>query len=108
LLAGIVSSIGMWVWVKLNPAALAYVALSSHAKDMAENMYRALWSWIVCVLVTVVVSLLTTPKPEAELRGLVYGATDIPSEQGVALYRRPIFWAGVVATGFVVVNLLFW
>ena len=47
LLAGIVSSIGMWVWVKLNPAALAYVALSSHAKDMAENMYRALWSWIV-------------------------------------------------------------
>jgi solute:Na+ symporter, SSS family len=108
LSAGIVSSIGMWVWVKLNPAALAYVALSSHAKDMAENMYRALWSWIVCVLVTVVVSLLTIPKPEAELAGLVYGATDIPSEQDVSLYQRPIFWAGVVATGFVIVNLLFW
>jgi SSS family solute:Na+ symporter len=108
LLAGIVSSIAMWVWVKLNPAALAYVALSSHAKDMAENMYRALWSWIVCVLVTVVVSLLTTPKPEAELAGLVYGATDIPSEHGVSLYQRPIFWAGVVATGFVIANILFW
>jgi hypothetical protein len=25
----------------------------------AENMYRPLWSWIVCVVVTVVVSLLT-------------------------------------------------
>ena len=25
-----------------------------NAKDMAENMYRALWSWIVCVVVTVV------------------------------------------------------
>jgi len=108
LLTGIGSSIGMWAWVKLNPAALAYVALSSHAKDMAENMYRALWSWVACVVVTVVVSLFTTPKPEAELKGLVYGATTIPSEQGVSLYRRPIFWAGVVATGFVVVNLLFW
>jgi SSS family solute:Na+ symporter len=108
LLTGIGSSIGMWAWVKLNPAALAYVALSSHAKDMAENMYRALWSWIVCVVVTVIVSLLTTPKPEAELEGLVYGATTIPSEQGISLYRRPIFWAGIVATGFVVVNLLFW
>jgi SSS family solute:Na+ symporter len=108
LLAGIGSSIGMWAWVKLNPAALAYVALSSHAKDMAENMYRALWSWIVCVVVTVAVSLLTSPKPEADLEGLVYGVTSIPSEQGVSLYRRPIFWAGVVATGFVVVNLIFW
>jgi SSS family solute:Na+ symporter len=108
LLAGIASSIGMWAWVKLNPAALAYVALSSHAKDMAENMYRALWSWLLCVLVTVVVSLLTKPKLEAELKGLVYGATEIPSDSGVSLYRRPIFWAGVVAAGFVIVNLLFW
>ena len=108
LLAGTASSIGMWAWVKLNPAALAYVALSSHAKDMAENMYRALWSWIVCVLVTVVISLLTKPKPETELRGLVYGATDIPSEKNVVYYRRPIFWAGVVAVGFLIVNILFW
>jgi SSS family solute:Na+ symporter len=108
LLAGIGSSIGMWAWVKVNPAALAYVALSSHAKDMAENMYRALWSWMLCLVITVVVSLLTKPKPEAELQGLVYGATEIPSEQGVSLIRRPIFWAGVVAAGFVVINVLFW
>ena len=53
----------MWAWVKLDPAALRYIALSPNAKDMAENMYRALWSWIICVVVTVVVSLLT--KPEA-------------------------------------------
>src|ERR1700704_5500234 len=53
LLAGTMSSVGMWAWVKIDPAALSYVALSSHARDMAENMYRALWSWIICVLVTV-------------------------------------------------------
>ena len=40
LLAGTVSSIGMWAWVKVDPSALRYVALSPHAKDMAENMYR--------------------------------------------------------------------
>src|SRR6202789_1943424 len=80
LLAGPVSSIGMWAWVKADPSALSIVALSSHAKDMAENMYRALWSWIVCVLVTVVVSYMTKPKPVSELTGLVYGATEIPGE----------------------------
>jgi SSS family solute:Na+ symporter len=108
LLAGTLSSIGMWAWVKVNPAALAYVALSSNAKDMAENMYRALWSWIVCVVVTVLVSLATRPKPDAELTGLVYGATDIPSEGQVAVYQRPLFWAGVVAAVFVILNVVFW
>jgi solute:Na+ symporter, SSS family len=108
LLAGTASSIGMWAWVKMDPSALYYVALSSHARDMAENMYRALWSWIVCVVVTVAVSLITRPKAEAELVGLVYGATEIPSERNVTLYRRPIFWAAVVAVMFVAVNFLFW
>ncbi|MGB8589743.1 MAG: sodium:solute symporter family protein [Candidatus Acidiferrales bacterium] len=108
LLAGTLSSVGMWAWVRLDPAALAFVALSSHARDMAENMYRALWSWIVCVLVTVIVSLLTRPKPVSELQGLVYGVTDIPSEAEVPMYRRPAFWAVVVGIVFVVLNILFW
>jgi solute:Na+ symporter, SSS family len=108
LLAGTLSSIGMWAWVKLDPSALRYVALSPRARDMAENMYRALWSWIVCVLVTVIVSLVTKPKPDSELAGLVYGVTDIPSEASVPVYQRPWFW-GVIVTGlFVVVNVVFW
>jgi len=108
LLAGTLSSIAMFTWVKLDPSALRYVALSPAAKDMAENMFRALWSGILCVLVTVVVSLATTPKPEKELVGLVYGATDIPSEGHLPLYQRPIFWAGVVAAGFLVLQVIFW
>ena len=108
LLAGTLSSIGMWAWVKLDPSALRYVALSPHARDMAENMYRALWSWVVCVLVTVAVSMVTKPKTDAELKGLVYGVTDIPSEASVAVYQRPWFWAVVVAGLFVVVNVVFW
>ena len=62
LLAGTVSSIAMWCWVSMSPGALAYVALSPHAKPMAENMYRGLWSWIICVVVTVAVSLVTAAQ----------------------------------------------
>ncbi len=108
LLAGTVSSIAMWAWVKLDPAALRYVAFSAQAKDMAENMYRALWSWIVCVAVTVVVSFVTTPKPESELTGLVYGCTKIPHEDDVPLWQRPGFWACVVGAIFVILNVIFW
>jgi SSS family solute:Na+ symporter len=108
LLAGTVASIGMWLWVYLHPSALAYVALSPHAKPMAENMYRGLWSWIICVGVTVAVSLLTRPKSDQELVGLVYGCTPVPSEQHVALWLRPIFWAGVCAVAFVALNVIFW
>jgi SSS family solute:Na+ symporter len=108
LLAGTVSSIGMWAWVKADPSALAIVALSSHAKDMAENMYRALWSWIICVAVTVVVSYMTRPKPDAELVGLVYGCTVIPREDSGPLIRRPLFWASVITVIFLVLNLYFW
>jgi SSS family solute:Na+ symporter len=108
LLVGTVSSVGMWAWVKLDPSALRFVALSSNAHDMAENMYRGLWSWIACVVVTVVVSLMTKPKPESELAGLVYGVTAIPSEEQVAIYKRPAFWAVGVAIVFVALNIIFW
>jgi SSS family solute:Na+ symporter len=108
LLAGTLSSIGMWAWVKVDASALRYVALSSHARDMAENMYRALWSWLVCVLVTIVVSLLTKPKPDSELKGLVYGVTEIPSESYVTVFHRPWFWAAVVGVLFVAANIIFW
>ena len=108
LLAGTSSSVGMWAWVKVDPTALRYVALSPYARDMAENMYRALWSCLTCALVTVVISLLTRPKSDQELQGLVYGATEIPSESYVTLLHRPWFWAAVVGAAFVIVNIIFW
>jgi SSS family solute:Na+ symporter len=108
LLAGTLSSIGMFIWVKLDPAALRYIALSPGAKQMAENMYRALWSWVICVIVTVLVSMATKPKPESELAGLVYGATAIPSEGRLPLYQRPMFWAAVVIVVFFILNIIFW
>jgi solute:Na+ symporter, SSS family len=108
LLTGTASSVGMWAWVKVDPTALRYVALSPYARDMAENMYRALWSCLICVIVTVVVSLLTKARPDAELKGLVYGVTEIPTETYVSTLHRPWFWAVVVGAIFVALNIIFW
>jgi SSS family solute:Na+ symporter len=108
LLCGTLCSISMWTWVKIDPAALRYVALSPHAKGLAQDMYQALWSFITCVVVTVVVSLATKPVPEIELKGLVYGLTQIPAVGEVPLYQKPLFWAAVVAVVFVVLNMVFW
>jgi SSS family solute:Na+ symporter len=71
-------------------------------------MYQALWSFLVCVAVTVSVSLATKPAPHSELAGLVYGETDIPSIGNVPLYKRPLFWAGVVVVVFFILNIIFW
>ncbi len=107
LLAGTASSIGMWIWVRESPSALRYIALSPDAKSMAENLYRALWSWLICVTVTVAVSLVTRATPIEHLGGLVYGATPIPSDGAVRLYQKPLFWAVIVITVFFVLNLIF-
>jgi SSS family solute:Na+ symporter len=108
LLAGTVSSIAMWAWVKMDPSALKIIALSPYAKDMAENMYRALWSWMICVGVTVIVSLFTTPKPESELDGLVRSCTVLPSEGHLPFYERPMFFASIVFAVFIALNIIFW
>jgi SSS family solute:Na+ symporter len=108
LFLGTLSSITMWVSVKIDPEVLHYVALSAKAKPMAQDMFQALWSFVICVVVTVLVSLVTKPKPDAELEGLVYGLTPIPSVAGLPLYQKPIFWAGVVTVVFVGLNVIFW
>jgi solute:Na+ symporter, SSS family len=108
LFAGTVSSIGMYAWTKVDPGAVRYVALSSQAQDQAQNMFRALWCWLVCVIVTMLVSLVTQPKPDSELEGLVYGLTPIPKTENVSLLHSPLFWGAVVAVVFVILNLIFW
>jgi len=108
LFAGTLSSIGMYLWVKFDPHAVAYVALSPNAQDQAQNMFRALWSCLFCALITVLVTLVTRPKEDRELTGLVYSLTDIPKENYVSTLHRPWFWAVLVAVVFVALNIIFW
>jgi solute:Na+ symporter, SSS family len=108
LFAGTLSSVGMYAWVKVDPSAVRYVALSSQAQDQAQNMFRALWSCSICVIVTVVVSMITKPKPDAELTNLVYGLTPIPHEERVSIFHSPVFWGAVVAVVFIILQIIFW
>lgn len=91
-----------------NPAHTRLVARSEKAKPMAVNMYSGWWSLVVCVLVTVLVSLFTRPKPDSELRNLVYGLTPLPDQGPCPWYQRPLLWAGVLAAGLVALNVVFW
>jgi SSS family solute:Na+ symporter len=108
LLAGIATAVALWLWVKMDPSALRYVAFTPGAKDMAENVYRSMWTLIANVLVTVVVTLFTKPKFEKDLQGLVYGLTHMPSTGGLSIFKRPVVWASVLGLAFIVLNIIFW
>ncbi len=108
LLLGVVFSASLFEWVHLDPANLRYVALSEAAKPMAENVFRALWAFLFTVLVIFVVSMFTKARPVEELDGLVYGATILPKEPPVPLYKNEYMWAILVVVIFVVLNILFW
>jgi hypothetical protein len=93
---------------ELNHAHAKYIARSEKAKPMAVNMYSAFWSLIVCLSVTIGVSLFTKPKPIEELKNLVMGLTVIPDEGPCPWYHNPKLWAAVVLVALVVINIIFW
>jgi SSS family solute:Na+ symporter len=76
---------------------------------MAQNFWIAIFTFSTCALVTVVVSLLTKPKPDSELTNLVYGLTDIPHDAHAVRhwYQRPGPLALVVGIALVILNLIF-
>jgi SSS family solute:Na+ symporter len=83
-------------------------ALAHFPSTMAQNFWIAIWAWSACFVVTIAVSLITTPKQEAELRNLVYGLTEFPRDEGAAWYHRPGSLAIVVAIVLVALNVAFW
>ena len=104
----IVFSASLFMWVKLTPAALASVALSPDAKPMAENVFRALWAFLFSAILIVGISFVTKARSDADLSGLVYGATVLPKEEPVAWYRSEYTWALVVVVLFAALNVIFW
>jgi solute:Na+ symporter, SSS family len=107
LLAGISTAIGIFVIIREHPSSVAWFCFYAGAKSLAQQMWQALWAFVVVVVVAVGVTLATQPRPDAELRGLVMGLTDIPSEGHLPLIQRPIFWAGVCFTVFLVLQYIF-
>ena len=75
--------------------------------QMAQNFWIAIFAWSTCFLVTILVSLATTAHADTRLRGLVYGLTELPTEEGVPWYKRPVPLALVVIAVLVFLNLIF-
>jgi len=108
LLAGTLTSIGIFSAMKFDHRWVGVFALSPHAQGLAQDMYQSLWSCATCVVVTLLVTLVTKPRPDAELKGLVYSLTEVAHEERVGILQRPIFWGGVVLAALVVLQIIFW
>jgi len=75
---------------------------------MAQNFWIAIFAWSACFLVTMLVSLVTKPRREEELKGLVYGLTETPVDSGEPWFKRPLPLACAVGVALLLLNLWFW
>jgi solute:Na+ symporter, SSS family len=74
---------------------------------MAQNFWIAIFAWSTCFLLTILVSLMTKPRPETELKGLVFGLTEIPHDRDKAWYLRPATVAIIVGIVLLILNIWF-
>jgi len=78
-----------------------------YPSDMAQNFWTAIFAFSINLLVTIAVSLITKPRPEPELVGLVYSLTPKPVETHLSWYQKPATLAIVVLAILIIVNLVF-
>ena len=108
LVAGMASSFTMYMAVKFNWFSQSIITMSSVQSDMAANFWRAWWAWLICVVVTVVISLFTTKKPKGELVGLVKGLTEEKIDRHIPFVKRPEFVAIISFIILIILNIIFW
>ncbi len=78
------------------------------SSSMAQNFWIAIVAWTVCFVMTIAISLMTTPKTDAELKDLVMGFTEHPPELDLPWYRRPVTLGAIVLVCCLVLNIYFW
>jgi solute:Na+ symporter, SSS family len=110
LLAGTVSSVTMFLLMqKVDPQKWVPIfARSPLAKGLAQDMYQSLWACVTCVVVTVLVTLVTKPKPDSELVGLVYSLTPLAKEEHASFWHRPLVWGVIALVLLVILQIIFW
>ena len=82
--------------------------LHTYPSELAQTFWTAIIAWTTCLVVTVVVSLATRPRPADELRGLVYSLTPRPSDTGLRWIQRPWVLAVAVLGLTVALNFVFY
>jgi SSS family solute:Na+ symporter len=109
LLAGMGSSVIMFFAVKYEWISMNLITLSTTSSDMAANFWRAWWAWLICFAATILISLHTKRKPEAELKDLVIDLTDkLTEERTLSFFKRPEFYAVISLIIFILLNIYFW
>ena len=81
--------------------------LSTYPSEMAQNFWTAIDAFTVCLIVTAAVSVVTKPRPDAELAGLVYSLTGRPRDAELAWYQRPAILGVIVLAATGLLNLVF-
>lgn len=106
LVAGTGSAAATWALTVAEGKGGLLGVLHSFPSAMAQNFWIAIVAWTACFLVTVAVSLATSPKADGDLKGLVYGLTEIPHDPA-PWFQRPGPLAIIVLVVLVFLNLLF-
>jgi len=78
--------------------------------ELAQTFWTAISAFTTCAVITTLVTLVTRPRPDAELRGLVYSLTPRAGSTDAQLtwYHRPAVLAAFVLGATLVLNLIFW
>jgi SSS family solute:Na+ symporter len=79
-----------------------------YRSEMAQNFWAAIFAWSSCFIVTIVVSLLSKPREESELVGLVYSLTEKANEDSSVWYKRVTVVGSIVLGLTVLLNIIFW
>ncbi|HEX8888923.1 MAG TPA: hypothetical protein VF779_07085, partial [Pyrinomonadaceae bacterium] len=80
----------------------------TYPSEMAQNFWTAIFAFSTCLLITIVVSLLTKPREENDLKGLVYSLTERPKEKNLPWYQRPLVLGVIVLAMALALNIIFW
>src|SRR5213595_102355 len=78
-----------------------------YRSELGQTFWTAIAAWVTYFVVTIVVSLATKPRPDEELRGLVYSLTPKTDDGTVIWYKRPVVLAVIVLAIALLLNLIF-
>lgn len=81
--------------------------LLNYPSEMAQTFWTAIAAFTTCFVVTILVSLVTTPRRDAELEGLVYSLTPRQVDTVKAWYEKPSVFAIVVLVAMALLNVIF-
>jgi SSS family solute:Na+ symporter len=112
LLSGTIAALlhhGLTLPIEAHPGIHGgWIAIVHHyPSDMAQNFWGAIFAFSVNAVVAVTVSLMTKPRPDEELVGLVHSLTPKPAQHHLAWWQRPETLAVAILIGVIALNIFF-